>query len=93
VIDDGPGFAPEVFEKIGEPYVTSRPRWRADADPDPASKLEGMGLGFFIAKTLIEQAGGTLTAHNPAEGGAIVSARWPRGAIDGDRPPELAFGL
>ena len=93
VMDDGPGFAPEIFEKIGEPYVTSRPRWRAFASPDPAEKLEGMGLGFFIAKTLIEQAGGTLTAHNPAEGGAIVSARWPRGAIDGDTPPELAFGL
>lgn len=93
VMDDGPGFAPEVFEKIGEPYVTSRPRWRAHDDAGPANKLEGMGLGFFIAKTLIEQAGGTLTAHNPAEGGAIVSARWPRGAIDGETPPELAFGL
>jgi two-component system sensor histidine kinase RegB len=51
-----------------------------------------MGLGFFIAKTLIEQAGGTLTAHNRPEGGAMVSASWPRGAIDGEAPPELAFG-
>ena len=93
VLDDGPGFAPEIFEKIGEPYVTSRPRWRAFASNDPAEKQEGMGLGFFIAKTLIEQAGGSLTAHNPVEGGAIVSARWPCGAIDGKTPPELAFGL
>jgi two-component system, sensor histidine kinase RegB len=92
VTDDGPGFAPEIFEKLGEPYVTSRPRWRAFAAADPTAKQEGMGLGFFIAKTLIEQAGGTLTAHNRSEGGAMVSASWPRGAIDGEAPPELAFG-
>ncbi|MGQ0740696.1 MAG: ActS/PrrB/RegB family redox-sensitive histidine kinase [Alphaproteobacteria bacterium] len=92
VMDDGPGFAPEIFDKIGEPYVTSRPRWRTFVGSGPG-KLEGMGLGYFIAKTLIEQAGGTLTAYNPEQGGAIVRARWPRGAIDGEAPPALAFGL
>src|SRR5262249_15852777 len=84
VSDDGPGFAPEILEKIGEPYVTSRPRWRNFAGADGPHAQEGMGLGFFIAKTLIEQAGGTLSAQNPPEGGALVSASWPRGAIDGE---------
>ncbi len=91
VMDDGPGFAPEIFEKIGEPYVTSRPRWRSFGETGVPASQEGMGLGYFIAKTLIEQAGGALIARNRPEGGAMVSASWPRGAIDGEVPPELAF--
>ena len=91
VIDDGPGFAAHIIERIGEPYVTSRPRRRSQSDyASPTKedqKQEGMGLGFFIAKTLIEQTGGTLDASNRPEGGAMVTARWPRGAIDGDSPP------
>ena len=89
VMDDGPGFAAEIFEQIGEPYVTSRPGRKTRPDGvDPADgKQEGMGLGFFIAKTLIEQTGGAVSARNRVGGGAIVSVRWPRGAIDGDAPP------
>ena len=52
-----------------------------------------MGLGFFIAKTLIEQTGGTVTAQNLPEGGASVTASWPRGAIDGAQPPSQEFWL
>jgi two-component system sensor histidine kinase RegB len=92
VMDDGPGFAAEIFEQIGEPYVTSRPHHRKDADKSIAlseGKQEGMGLGFFIAKTLIEQTGGAVTAGNKVGGGAIVTATWPRGAIDGQNPPRL----
>jgi two-component system sensor histidine kinase RegB len=96
VMDDGPGFAAEIFEQIGEPYITSRPNGRArDArDLDPAGgKQEGMGLGFFIAKTLIERTGGKLTARNRKSGGAIVTATWPRGAIDGQEPPHQDFAV
>jgi two-component system, sensor histidine kinase RegB len=90
VMDDGPGFAAEIFEQIGEPYVTSRPGGRAalERELDPADgKQEGMGLGFFIAKTLIEHTGGSVAARNSAGGGATITATWPRGAIDGDKPP------
>jgi two-component system sensor histidine kinase RegB len=92
VSDDGPGFAAEIMERIGEPYVTSRPA-RAIPGREAAAlgKQEGMGLGFFIAKTLIEQTGGTLHARNLPERGASVSATWPRGAIDGDQPPGQEF--
>jgi two-component system, sensor histidine kinase RegB len=93
VLDDGPGFAAEIFEQIGEPYVTSRPRKRDAGEQEPGGKQEGMGLGYFIAKTLIEQTGGTLAARNRSRGGAIVTARWPRGAIDGETPPSQDFRL
>ena len=96
VEDDGPGFAPEIFERIGEPYITSRPGSFAlgDTEIGPSGGLEheGMGLGFFIAKTLLEQTGATVSAVNPDSGGARVSAAWPRGTIDGEAPPGRGEG-
>ena len=91
VEDDGPGFAPEIFERIGEPYITSRPgRHSLGGDRmEPGAgldKREGMGLGFFIAKTLLEQTGGAVKAMNLEEHGARVLVTWPRGVIDGDAP-------
>lgn len=82
ISDDGPGFAPEVAARIGEPYVTSRRRSVADSDDEP----KGLGLGFFIAKTLLERSGATLAFENRrAPGhGAIVKLRWNRS--DFERP-------
>jgi two-component system, sensor histidine kinase RegB len=93
VEDDGPGFAPEIFERIGEPYTTSRPGHHAlgESELGPGGEIgehEGMGLGFFIAKTLIEQTGGSVQAVNlDGQEGALVAVSWPRGAIDGPAPP------
>ena len=92
VADDGPGFAPEIFEALGEPYITSRPGHHALGESDmgpqgPLDEHEGMGLGFFIAKILLEQTGGLVKAENPPGGGAMVSVRWARGVIDGPQPP------
>jgi two-component system sensor histidine kinase RegB len=92
VADDGPGFAPEIFVTLGEPYITSRPGRNAlgENDMGPQGSLdehEGMGLGFFIAKILLEQTGGVVKAENPPSGGAQVSMRWARGVIDGPQPP------
>ncbi len=92
VEDDGPGFAPEILERIGEPYVTSRPGSYAlgetELSPgDAFAGQQGMGLGFFIAKTLVERTGGRVRARNLSGGGARVTLRWPRGAIDGERQP------
>ncbi|MCZ7595808.1 MAG: ATP-binding protein [Hyphomicrobium sp.] len=53
IADDGPGFRAEVMDNIGEPYVTTRPTTEtADGMLDEDST--GLGLGFFIAKTLLE---------------------------------------
>jgi two-component system sensor histidine kinase RegB len=88
VRDDGPGFAPEVLAKLGEPYVTSRP----GAEGSRSGHV-GMGLGFFIAKTLLERTGATVDFKNGRRGGAIVSARWPRRAIEAPPSPDLFAGL
>ena len=80
ITDDGPGFAPEIMDRIGEPYVTSRRRLPGvGLDPGDLEK-SGLGLGFFIAKTLLERSGATLDFKNRVfpERGAIVEVRWER---------------
>ena len=77
VRDDGPGFAPEILAKLGEPYVTTRP----GAEGSRTGHI-GMGLGFFISKTLLERTGAVVTFQNGRPRGAIVSARWPRSRVE-----------
>jgi two-component system sensor histidine kinase RegB len=77
VRDDGPGFSPAIMARLGEPYVTSRP----GAEGSRTGHV-GMGLGFFIAKTLLERTGARVSFANGARGGAIVTARWPRSAVE-----------
>jgi two-component system sensor histidine kinase RegB len=86
ISDDGPGFAPEILGRIGEPYVTTRRRIPNDAGDDPT----GLGLGFFIAKTLLERSGATLAFENRRfpERGAIVKLRWRRSEFE--RPSAFA---
>ena len=79
ISDDGPGFAPDVLDRIGSPYVTHRrpgPRAVEDDDED----VFGLGLGFFIAKTLLERSGATLTLTNqaPPLHGATITVTWKR---------------
>ena len=85
ISDDGPGFAHNVMDQIGDPYVTTRPS--EHADDTPADEHVGMGLGFFIAKTFLERSGGTLELRNKdyPESGAIIEITWPREAIDAGR--------
>ncbi len=87
VADDGTGFNPEILTRLGEPYVTSR----AGIDPNRApvgnstvhaEGHAGMGLGFFIAKTLIERIGGTVTFGNRPGGGAMVRMTIPRRSLE-----------
>ncbi|MCC6467091.1 MAG: ActS/PrrB/RegB family redox-sensitive histidine kinase [Alphaproteobacteria bacterium] len=70
VADDGPGFAIDILGELGEPYLTNR---RGGGH---------MGLGVFIAKTLLERTGATLVFANQASGGAEVAIRWRRADIE-----------
>lgn len=65
IADDGPGFSNAALVSLGEPYVSTR---------------GGMGLGFFIAQTLLERGGATLEIRN--RNGAEVVIHWPRAMFD-----------
>ena len=82
IADDGPGFKPEMIENLGEPYVTARGAAVRRTRSNP--KVAGLGLGFFIAKTLLERSGARLHLDNrPApEHGARVHIVWPRAAFE-----------
>ena len=79
--DDGPGYASDILLRVGEPYVTTR----SAADRDENSEEGGgLGLGLFIAKTLLERSGAQLTLTNAAypESGAVARIVWPRHAFE-----------
>jgi len=86
IIDDGAGFPPHLLGRIGDPFVRRR---RSAAERAQRPEYEGMGLGLFIAKTLLERSGADLTFANgsdpfladeerPEKCGAIVEVKWPR---------------
>lgn len=82
VSDDGPGFHQDIFDRLGDPFVTTRPGY--DAERSEGGGHEGMGLGFFIAKTLLERSGAAVSlANRPLpDHGAVVHIVWPRAVID-----------
>ena len=85
--DDGPGFSPDILAHLGEPYVTTRgPARRAKSEEG------GLGLGLFIAKTLLERSGAVVTPRNaaPPGQGACIEIRWPKAAFERPRPQTTA---
>jgi two-component system sensor histidine kinase RegB len=75
ITDDGPGFPPELMARLGEPYITNRGALGAAGGR--------LGLGVFIAKTLLERTGAKLAFENEAvEGHARVRVVWPRKVIE-----------
>ncbi|UUV05959.1 sensor histidine kinase RegB [Ruegeria sp. YS9] len=97
IMDDGRGYPPHMIGRIGDPFMRRR---RAEYDQRARPEYEGMGLGLFIAKTLLERSGADLEfangsdpyqhlTDNPDRRGAIVKVTWPRKLIDaqkGDTP-------
>ena len=83
VRDDGPGFDQDILDKIGEPFVTSRPGYDGARDPHQGEH-DGMGLGVFIAKTLLERTGASVSLANgpPDRRGATITISWPRRAVE-----------
>lgn len=89
IIDDGAGFSPNVIGRIGDPFMRRR---RSESSAKQRPGYEGMGLGLFIAKTLLERSGAELTFSNGSDpldqtdhtgrrAGAIVEVVWPLAAI------------
>ena len=65
VRDDGPGFSQEIIDRLGDPFVTTRRGYGPiELQGDRIDQHEGMGLGFFIAKTLLERSGAQVSLAN-----------------------------
>ena len=92
ISDDGPGFTPELLDTLGEPYITTRPAMRHQTGNE--DRPAGLGLGFFIAKTLLERSGAEVTVANRElpETGAIITITWPHDAYVAGMPGTTAFG-
>ena len=76
ISDDGPGFPSSLLDRLGDPFVTARPVKKG-------AQKRGLGLGVFIAKTLIERSGAEVSFQNRTnrechEKGAFVEMVWPR---------------
>ena len=83
VVDDGPGFNQDVLARIGDPYMSDK----LSGDRRAGG---GLGLGVFIAKTLLERSGASISFDNRQEAvrtgntpsGAIVQIEWNRAAFE-----------
>jgi two-component system sensor histidine kinase RegB len=87
IVDDGSGFDQEILARLGEPYVTSRAGTEASRptnlnDTAHAEGHAGLGLGFFIAKTLLERIGARMKFGNQAGAGARIELIIPRESLE-----------
>lgn len=95
ICDDGPGYPPALLHRMGEPFLTTRGAGREGdgLGQQSAGAYEGMGLGLFIAKALLERSGARLHFANGrgpglkevcgcVDVGACVSVTWPRAVIE-----------
>jgi two-component system, sensor histidine kinase RegB len=98
IVDDGTGYPAHVLGRIGDPFVRSRPMEQGAVQ---RPEYEGMGLGLFIAKTLLERSGAELTFANAADPfmaiedrpercGAIVQVVWAAERLTA--PPNMTSG-
>src|SRR6266852_4562819 len=81
--DDGPGFPLHLLGRLGEPYLSTR-----------AGVTDHMGLGIFIAQSLLERSGARLAFDNLTDGGAHVAISWNRAnleTVERTRPPTPAM--
>src|SRR4051812_37552689 len=87
ISDDGPGIAPDVLKRIGEPYLSRR-----RGPDDTASGHSGLGLGVFIARTLLERTGAKVSFSNRIfpDHGAVVQIAWPRSRFEAESMAEPA---
>ena len=92
ISDDGPGIPPDLLKRIGEPYLSRRPRGE-----EGPGEHRGLGLGVFIARTLLERTGAKVLFSNRVfpDHGAVVSIIWPRERFEmpeGETVPEDGLG-
>src|SRR6202789_504261 len=86
ISDDGPGIAPDMLKRIGEPYLSRR-----RARDEGQSERSGLGLGVFIARTLLERTGAKVSFTNRVfpDHGAVVHIVWPRSRFEVQEPASV----
>src|SRR5215475_5667759 len=85
ISDDGPGFAPDILKRIGEPYLSRR-----RSTDETGSEHGGLGLGVFIARTLLERTGAKVSFSNRMfpDHGAVVQIVWARSLFEAEESNE-----
>ncbi|HJT40931.1 MAG TPA: ATP-binding protein [Sphingobium sp.] len=68
VRDNGSGFSEEMLADFGKPYRSSKGK-------------EGHGLGLFLVVNVVRKLGGSVSASNGADGGALILLRLPLGTV------------
>jgi len=66
--DDGPGIAPEVASRLGQPFVSD--------------KADGMGIGYFLSHASINPLGGRIELSSRPEGGTRTRLCLPWQALE-----------
>jgi two-component system sensor histidine kinase RegB len=66
VRDQGPGMSPEILARVGEPFFTTKPAG------------QGMGLGLFLARTVVERLGGVVTLDSVLHRGTTARIALPQ---------------
>ncbi len=74
IMDDGPGFDPALLDQLGTPYISTGAVGRR-------TQGEHMGLGVFIAVTLLERTGARLSFRNRPSGGSEAVISWDRARV------------
>ncbi|AWM10260.1 ActS/PrrB/RegB family redox-sensitive histidine kinase [Bradyrhizobium symbiodeficiens] len=89
ISDDGPGIPPDILNRIGEPYLSRR-----RTTDDGGGERRGLGLGVFIARTLLERTGAKVLFTNRIfpDHGAVVQITWPRQRFEAIESLEETIG-
>ncbi|MBR0902979.1 ActS/PrrB/RegB family redox-sensitive histidine kinase [Bradyrhizobium liaoningense] len=89
ISDDGAGIPPDILNRIGEPYLSRR-----RPQDEGGSERRGLGLGVFIARTLLERTGAKVSFTNRTfpEHGAVVQITWPRQRFEAIETLEETIG-
>lgn len=85
ISDDGPGIPPDILKRIGEPYLTRR------RGAEETGEHRGLGLGVFIARTLLERSDAKVSFSNRTfpDHGAVVQIAWPRASFETANGPDV----
>ena len=79
IMDDGPGFDDDMILQFQEGPIVPTADDAALKQPDRREGYSGLGLGVYIAKTLLNRSGAELEMLNRTDQqGAHVIVSWPR---------------